>query len=125
VRIVRNREPASVRGTRRPSTTRATPTTVALFAMSAALMSAPSAAALLFASPVTAQQPSTAAATDPGFELTIENIMRGPEHVGQSPSGVRWSDDGRWIYFRWLPGGAEWDASSSLYRVAAAGGTPQ
>lgn len=62
--------------------------------------------------------------TTQAFELTVQNIMRGPEHVGQTPSQVRWSEDGRWIYFRWLPGGNAWDAEPSLYRVAASGGTP-
>jgi dipeptidyl aminopeptidase/acylaminoacyl peptidase len=67
----------------------------------------------------------TAAGGQSGFELTIENIMRGPEHVGQSPSFVRWSEDGRWIYFRWLPGGDSWDAQPSTYRVASRGGEPE
>jgi dipeptidyl aminopeptidase/acylaminoacyl peptidase len=68
--------------------------------------------------------PATAAAQS-GFELTIENIMRGPEHIGQSPSAVRWSEDGRWIYFQWLPGGEAWDASQSMYRVSSRGGEPE
>ena len=59
------------------------------------------------------------------FELSIRSIMRGAEHVGQSPQGVTWSDDGEWVYFRWLPGGEEWHAERRLYRVAAAGGTPE
>jgi dipeptidyl aminopeptidase/acylaminoacyl peptidase len=59
------------------------------------------------------------------FDLTITNIMRGYEHVGQSPVGVVWTDDGEWVYFRWLPGGHEWHADRRLYRVSADGGTPQ
>ena len=59
------------------------------------------------------------------FELTVPNIMRGPEHVGEPPSGVRWSDDGRWIFFRWKPGGSAWHEDASLYRVRADGGTPE
>jgi dipeptidyl aminopeptidase/acylaminoacyl peptidase len=59
-----------------------------------------------------------------GFDLSVANIMRGPEHIGVSPSNVQWTDDGRWIYFRWLPGGSAWDEQPSLYRVAARGGTP-
>src|SRR5271165_1009553 len=35
------------------------------------------------------------------FELTIDNIMRGPELVGYEPGEVRWSGDGQHIYFRW------------------------
>lgn len=59
------------------------------------------------------------------FPLTLESIMRGPELVGQAPSQVRWTDDSRWIYFRWLPGGRPWHESPRLYRVPAAGGEPQ
>jgi len=73
---------------------------------------------LLAAAGASAQQAASA------FELSVSNIMRGPEHVGQSPAAVQWTDDGRWIYFRWLPGGAAWDERPSLYRVAAGGGTP-
>jgi dipeptidyl aminopeptidase/acylaminoacyl peptidase len=58
------------------------------------------------------------------FELTVQNVMRGPEHVGQSPSQVRWSEDNRFVYFRWLPGGAAWNEENSLFRVPAAGGEP-
>src|SRR5688572_7438744 len=35
------------------------------------------------------------------FELTIDNIMRGPGLVGYEPRGVRWSADGQRIYFQW------------------------
>ncbi len=59
------------------------------------------------------------------FPLTIASIMRGPELVGQSPSGIRWTDDSRWVYFRWLPGGHQWDDSPELYRVPASGGEPE
>ncbi|HSJ23444.1 MAG TPA: prolyl oligopeptidase family serine peptidase [Longimicrobiales bacterium] len=63
-------------------------------------------------------------ATSSRFELTVPNIMRGPELVGEGPSNVQWTDDGRWIYFRWKPGGEPWHASMSLYRVPASGGEP-
>jgi dipeptidyl aminopeptidase/acylaminoacyl peptidase len=59
------------------------------------------------------------------FDLSVPVIMRGPEHVGEPPSGVRWSDDGRWIFFRWKPGGSAWHESASLYRVRAADGEPE
>jgi dipeptidyl aminopeptidase/acylaminoacyl peptidase len=59
------------------------------------------------------------------FELTIRSIMRGPELVGQEPAGIRWTDDSKWVYFRWKPGGMEWDAPASLYRVPAEGGDPE
>jgi dipeptidyl aminopeptidase/acylaminoacyl peptidase len=45
--------------------------------------------------------------------------MRGPEIVGREPTDVRWSPDGQWIYFRWLPPGAPWRATPELFRVAA------
>ncbi|MCG8468523.1 MAG: DPP IV N-terminal domain-containing protein, partial [Gemmatimonadetes bacterium] len=81
--------------------------------------------------PIGSAQAQTSAAFEPaaarehGFPLTIESIMRGPEHIGQAPVAVRWSDDGAWIYFRWLPGGAEWHEERVLYRVAATGGEPE
>ena len=50
-------------------------------------------AALLATTPLAAQ-------TKP-FEFTIQNIMRGPELYGREPQRVRWSADGRWIYFQW------------------------
>ncbi|HEX7120717.1 MAG TPA: prolyl oligopeptidase family serine peptidase [Longimicrobiales bacterium] len=61
----------------------------------------------------------------PAFELTVANIMRGPEHVGTPPAAIRWTDDGRWIYFRWKPGGRPWHEDPALYRVAADGGEPE
>jgi dipeptidyl aminopeptidase/acylaminoacyl peptidase len=78
--------------------------------------------------PASAQQvatyvPPTARAHD--FELSIRSIMQAEANVGQAPNQVRWSDDGRWIYFQWQPGGLEWDAGRSLYRVPAAGGEPE
>jgi dipeptidyl aminopeptidase/acylaminoacyl peptidase len=57
--------------------------------------------------------------------LTIQNIMRGPELVGQSPERIRWSDDSKWVYFRWLPGGKAWDDDPELYRVPSGGGEPE
>lgn len=69
--------------------------------------------------PARAQEPAST------FELTVANIMRGPELVGESPSRVRWTDDGRWIYFRWKPGGRPWDEEPALYRVRADGGEPE
>ena len=83
---------------------------------------------VLSAPPLAAQ--STAAwvpepARGQSFELSIRNVMRGPEHLGSSPASVRWSDDGRWVYFRWLPGGSAWDAETALYRLPAQGGTPE
>lgn len=61
----------------------------------------------------------------PAFELTVPSIMRGPELVGEEPVDVTWSDDGRWVFFRWKPGGRPWHEPLALYRVPAAGGTPE
>ena len=35
--------------------------------------------------------------------LTIEKIMRDPKWIGVSPSDIKWSDDGKKIYFKWNP----------------------
>ncbi len=35
------------------------------------------------------------------FQLTIDNIMRGPNLVGTEPAQVRWSGDSSRIYFQW------------------------
>ncbi len=42
-----------------------------------------------------------AAAAEKKFDLTIENIMRGPALVGTEPAQVRWSGDSSRIYFQW------------------------
>lgn len=67
-----------------------------------------------------------AGAQQAAFDLSVKNIMRGPELYGREPSQVRFTADGRWIYFRWLPAGSAWDASLEPYRVEArAGATPE
>lgn len=48
-----------------------------------------------------ALSPLAAATTGKKFQLTIENIMRGPNLVGYEPSAVRWSGDSSKIYFQW------------------------
>jgi len=48
-----------------------------------------------------AQSPAPGAGTPEKFDLTIENIMRGPGLYGYPPSAVRWSGDSSRIYFRW------------------------
>jgi dipeptidyl aminopeptidase/acylaminoacyl peptidase len=68
-------------------------------------------------------EPPAARATP--FDLTIRNIMRGEELVGRTPTNLVWSDDNRWLYFRWLPGGSAWHDEVALWRVAAAGGQPE
>jgi dipeptidyl aminopeptidase/acylaminoacyl peptidase len=59
-------------------------------------------------------------------ELTVPWIMRGPENTGREPSNVRWSPDGQWIHFRWLPPGTSWKETLRPYRVrAVAGAMPE
>jgi dipeptidyl aminopeptidase/acylaminoacyl peptidase len=82
---------------------------------------------LLVASPLAAQEGGIAGWEPPAtrdllFPLTIRSFSQGPELLGQSPQGVSWTDDSRWIYFQWLPGGHDWDASREYYRVPAQGG---
>src|SRR5687768_12719370 len=74
--------------------------------------------ALVVAVPAHAQQPS--------FEFSIANMMRGPELYGREPSQVRWTADGRWIYFSWLPPGSDWRDRMRPYRVRpVAGARPE
>ena len=73
------------------------------------------------ATPAVAQQAAT-----PGFEFTIPGIMRGPEVYGREPSNIRWSADGRWIYFTWLEPGTDWRETPKPFRVRpAAGAKPE
>ncbi len=66
------------------------------------------------------------AAQQPRFDFTIANIMRGPELYGREPGNVRWTPDGLWIYFQWLPAGSDWRATLKPYRVRAlAGAKPE
>ena len=74
-------------------------------------------AAVALASAAQAQQP---------FDLSIRNIMRGPELYGREPQNVRFTADGQWLYFRWLEPGARWNEELVPFRVAArAGATPE
>src|SRR2546422_4710445 len=61
-------------------------------------------------------------ATKPGFELTVDSIMRGPKLVGYPPTGLRWSGDSARLYFEWRRPGA--DAPSPRV-VAREGGEPR
>lgn len=69
---------------------------------------------------------TTRAAAQQPFDLSVKNIMRGPELYGREPAQVRFTADGQWIYFRWLTPGAKWNEDMKPYRVAArAGATPE
>jgi len=68
----------------------------------------------------------TAQPAPPAFDLSVANIMRGPEHYGWEPQQVRWTADGQWVYFRWVAAGSAWDTPLSWYRVRPiAGASPQ
>jgi|GEM_PF-5182603 len=53
-------------------------------------------------------------------QLDLEKIMQGYDWVGHSPNNVRWSLDGKLIYFNWNPKNLE---SDSLYRYHISDGT--
>jgi len=59
------------------------------------------------------------AAAAQGFQLTVENIMRGPALVGTAPTNVVFGADGRHVYFRWRQPNA--DTLDQDYRVNVAG----
>ncbi|CAN5733176.1 prolyl oligopeptidase family serine peptidase [soil metagenome] len=69
-----------------------------------------------------AQAQRQSAAPPASFDLSVGNIMRGPELVGRPPENVRWTPDGRWIYFSWVEPGTEWRETLRPYRVRAAPG---
>ncbi|MFL5582095.1 MAG: DPP IV N-terminal domain-containing protein, partial [Gemmatimonadaceae bacterium] len=66
--------------------------------------------------------PREAAATTKRFDFTIANMMRGPEVYGRPPQNVRWTADGRWIYFQWNEPGTDWREPVHTYRVRAESG---
>ncbi len=55
------------------------------------------------------------------FDLTIDNIMRGPALVGYEPSNVRWSPDGTKIFFSWKRADETRLAETSTFVVNSAG----
>jgi dipeptidyl aminopeptidase/acylaminoacyl peptidase len=55
------------------------------------------------------------------FELTIDNIMRGPDLVGYEPTAVRWSADSQRIYFSWKRAGEPRNGDTATYTVSADG----
>ncbi len=70
--------------------------------------------------PLGAQAPDSAARGPRAFDLSVESIMRGPDLFGTEPSRVTFSDDSRWVYFRWKKPGV--DTAEVTYRVAVSGG---
>jgi dipeptidyl aminopeptidase/acylaminoacyl peptidase len=60
------------------------------------------------------------------FDFTLANLMRGPEVYGREPARPRFTPDGKWIYFSWLPPGTDWREPLKPYRVRAqAGAVPE
>ena len=55
-------------------------------------------------------------------ELSVDKIMRDPKWIGTAPSNVRWSLDGKTIYFDWNPENA---TSDSLYKISLSDRKPQ
>ncbi|MDD8025763.1 MAG: hypothetical protein PHI34_04565, partial [Acidobacteriota bacterium] len=80
-------------------------------------------AALLLAAlaAVPPASPGSQMAPTAPFRLTIDNIMRGDELIGTSPSDVQWSFDGRILYFRWKKPGAK---AAELYAWAKSDPAP-
>jgi dipeptidyl aminopeptidase/acylaminoacyl peptidase len=73
----------------------------------------------LLALPLVATTLVARAGAQQPFDLSVKNIMRGPELYGREPQNVRFTADGQWLYFQWLAPGARWDAELEPYRVAA------
>jgi len=63
------------------------------------------------------------AQTRSNFDFTIANIMRGPELYGREPANVRWTLDGKWVYFMWLEPGSDWRLPAREFRVSVAPGS--
>jgi hypothetical protein len=82
------------------------------------------AAAAVLAASAALPAPAAGQAPEPGFDLSVRSIMRGPALVGRSPDEVRFSDDARWVYFRWRAGEPS-DTLSALWRVPVEGGAPE
>ncbi len=53
--------------------------------------------------------------------LTVDKIMRDPKWMGVAPSGFRWSDDSKQVFFTWNPEGKERDQT---YKIGVTETTP-
>src|SRR5687768_9934612 len=56
------------------------------------------------------------------FSLTVDNIMRGPELVGNPPNSLRWSGDSKELYFEWL---MPKEDQAATWVVSRDGGAPK
>jgi dipeptidyl aminopeptidase/acylaminoacyl peptidase len=54
--------------------------------------------------------------------LTIEKIMRDPKWIGVAPSDIKWSDNGKKVYFKWNPDNK---FRNELYSITPNNLTPQ
>lgn len=70
-----------------------------------------------FATARAQQKPGGAPSTSQKFNLTIDNIMRGPELVGYEANFVRWSGDSQKVYFQWKQYNDPLDKSFDTYVV--------
>jgi dipeptidyl aminopeptidase/acylaminoacyl peptidase len=59
------------------------------------------------------------------FDLTIDNIMRGPGLVGYPPDDVRWAPDGSKVYFTWKQYGDPLQKDRDTYVVNRDGSGPR
>ena len=55
-------------------------------------------------------------------QLSIEQIMKGKDFTGYWPENVKWSEDGKFVYFDWNP---DKDAESSLYKISPSDPVPE
>jgi len=55
------------------------------------------------------------------FELTIDNIMRGPGLVGYPPASVRWSPDSQRVFFQWKQASEPQEKQADTYVVGRDG----
>ena len=67
--------------------------------------------------PALAQQKGSAASINSKFELTIDNIMRGPDLVGNEPRAIHWSPDSQQVYFQWKQAGEPREKDFDTYVV--------
>ena len=91
-----------------------------VFALAIALLIGPPVAAVPGQKPsLSEQEPAKPTGR---FELTVDNIMRGPDLVGYPPTGLRWSADSQKLFFEWRKPG---ETEPSTYVVGRDGGDPR
>jgi len=76
----------------------------------------------LTAASVSTEQQASPKPQAPGFALTVDSIMRGPELVGNPPNNLRWSGDSKELYFEWL---MPKEDQAATWVVGRDGGTPR